>query len=328
MKLTLALITAFFTGCASQPTGVYVPLTLVQSVPLPGVRGKFDHLAIDLAGQRLFLAAKVNNTLEIVDLKAGCRAQSLSGFHEPQGVLYLSDLKQVVVANGDGEVKLLSGASLKTVRHFGFGDDADNLRYDPVTRRAYVACRDGALGVIDFAADKTLGEALLPSHPEAFSIERHSRRMFVIVPKANAVFVLDRSKPEVIGKWPLTSAKVNYTMALDEQHSRLFVGCREPASIVVIDTKTAKATTTFPIGDETDCIFYDGAHRRLYVTGAKGTLDVIEQVDADHYRALARIKTAALARTCLFVPELDRLFVAVPEQKDHEAELRIYEPRY
>ncbi|HEY6169981.1 MAG TPA: hypothetical protein VI454_18220, partial [Verrucomicrobiae bacterium] len=72
---------------------------------MPSVQGKFDHLAIDLAGQRLFIAAKINNTLEVVDLKAGCRALSLPGFHEPQGVLYLPVSKQVVVANGgDGEV--------------------------------------------------------------------------------------------------------------------------------------------------------------------------------------------------------------------------------
>ncbi|HEY6169121.1 MAG TPA: hypothetical protein VI454_13850, partial [Verrucomicrobiae bacterium] len=250
-------------------------------------------------------------------------------FHEPQGVLYLPDSKQVVVANGgDGEVQFLDGKSLKVVRHFGFGDDADNLRYDAVARHVYVAFRDGALGVIDATAGKKLGEAALPAHPEAFSIETRSRRMFVNVPKANAVFVLDRAKLEITGTWPLTAAKVNYTMALDEAHGRLFVGCREPASVVVLDTATGKAVATFHIGGDTDCIFFDGAHRRIYVTGGEGVLDVIEQTDADHYRALAQLKTGPLARTCLFVPELDKLFVAVPAQKNHDAEVRVYQAHH
>ena len=114
-------------------------------------------------------------------------------------------------------------------------------------------------------------------------------------------------------------------MAFDEGHSRLFVGCRNPASVVVLDSNTGREVATFPIGDETDDMFYDGAHQRIYVTGAEGTLDVVEQVDADHYRRLAKLLTAPLARTCLFVPELERLFVAMPRQKDHDAELRVYQ---
>src|SRR3954453_7287916 len=106
-------------------------------------------------------------------------------------------------------------------------------------------------------------------------------------------------------------------MAFDEGHSRLFVGCRNPASVVVLDSNTEREVATFPIGGETDCMFYDRAHQRIYVTGAEGTLDVVEQVDADHYRRLAKLLTAPLARPCLFVPELERLFVAMPRQKDH-----------
>src|SRR5437870_13813290 len=93
------------------------PLQLVQTIPLPGVKGKFDHLAIDLAGHRVFIAAKINNTLEVVDLKIGRRVRSVSGFHEPQGVLYLRDARQLVVANGgNGAVQFLDGRSLEDVQ--------------------------------------------------------------------------------------------------------------------------------------------------------------------------------------------------------------------
>ncbi|MEO6784636.1 MAG: hypothetical protein ABI318_00780 [Chthoniobacteraceae bacterium] len=298
----------------------------MQTIPLPGVKGKFDHMAVDLAKQRLFVAAKINNTLEVVDLKAGRRAKSLAGFQEPQGVLFLRDARQVVVANGgDGDVRVLDGASLKVVRHVSFGADSDNLRYDAAARRVYVACRDGAIGVIDARAYTKLGEAALPAHPEAFSIEKHGTRIFVNVPKADAVFVLDRRTPKVIGSWPISASKENYTMALDEQYGRLFVGCRKPALVAVLDTATGRTVTTFRIGGDTDCIFYDGAHRRVYITGAGGTLDVIEQGDGDHYRRLTQMKTAPLARTCLYVQEWDKLFIAVPNQPGRDAEVRVYQ---
>jgi DNA-binding beta-propeller fold protein YncE len=293
------------------------------------VKGKFDHLAVDLPGHRMFIAAKINNTLEVVDLKNGRRVRSVSGFHEPQGVLYLRDAKQVVVANGgNGEVLFLDGTSLDVVQRFPFGADADNVRYDAKAQRIYIACQDGAIGAIDLNATSKLSEIKLPAHPEALSIETRGHRLFVNVPKADTVFVLDRNKAEVSASWKLTKAKLNYTMALDQARGRLFVGCREPASVVVLDTATGRETATFPVGGETDCMFYDGAHQRIYVTGAEGTLDVVEQVDADHYHVLAKLLTAPLARTCLFVPELDRLYVAVPQQKDHDAELRVYQARH
>ena len=122
-------------------------LILEQSIPLPGVEGKFDHLAIDLVGQRVFIAAKANGTLEVVDLKNGSRLRSVTGFHEPQGVLYLADTKQVVVANGgNGEVQFLDGSSLNLIYRFPFTADADNLRYDAQARRVYVAAQDGVIG--------------------------------------------------------------------------------------------------------------------------------------------------------------------------------------
>jgi DNA-binding beta-propeller fold protein YncE len=328
--LLASVVIATVTNAQTQTDPAQVEsLQLVQTIPLPGVKGKFDHLAVDLAGGRMFVAAKMNNTLEVIDLQNGRRLRSVTGFHEPQGVLYLRDAKQVVVANGgNGEVQFLDGTTLQVLQHFSFGADADNIRYDADTRRIFVACQDGAIGTIDLKSMSKLPEIKLPGHPEAMAIEPHGHRLFVNVPKVDTVFVLDRSTAAVTAEWKLTKSKTNYTMALDEGHHRLFVGCRQPSNVVGLDTTTGHEIATFPIGGETDCMFYDGAHQRIYVTGAAGPLDVVQQLDADHYRALQELSTAPLARTCLSVPELDRIFVAVPQQKDHDAELRVYRPRY
>jgi len=330
MNMKLAIFLSLLGAAINGSHGADVaPLILQQSIPLPGVQGKFDHVAIDLVDQRAFIAAKVNNTLEVVDLKTRSRLRSLAGFHEPQGVLYLSDTKQVVVANGgNGEVEFLDGSSLNVVHRFPFAADADNLRYDAQARRVYVAAQDGVIGSIDLNTMEKLPEIKLPSHPETFAIEMGGRRLFVNVPKTDSVLVIDRSKAEVVGRWQLTKAKVNYTMAFDAAHGRLFIGCRNPASVVVLDSNTGLEVATFAVGAETDAMFYDGRHGRIYVTGAEGRIDVVEQLDSDHYRVLTRIPTAPLARTCLFVPELESLFVPVPEQQEHRAELRIYQARY
>ena len=104
---------------------------------------------------------------------------------------------------------------------------------DAQARRVYVAAQDGVIGSIDLNTMEKLPEIKLPGHPEAFAIEMGGRRLFVNVPKTDSVLVIDRSKAEVVGRWQLTKAKGNYTMAFDEAHGRLFVGCRNPASVVL-----------------------------------------------------------------------------------------------
>src|SRR5438874_10785223 len=164
-------------------------LILNQSIHLPGVKGKCDHVAIDLAGQRVVVAAKANDTLEVVDLKNGSRLRSVTGFHEPQGVLYLPDTRQVVVANGgNGEVQFLDGSSLNLVHRFPFTADADNLRYDAQARRVYVAAQDGVIGSIDLNAMEKLPDIKLPGHPEAFATATRGRRLFVNVAKTDSIF--------------------------------------------------------------------------------------------------------------------------------------------
>src|SRR5213594_2747751 len=88
-------------------------LRLVQTIPLPGVEGRIDHMAIDLAGQRLFVAALGNNSVEVLDLQAGKRVRSLTGFREPQGVAWTSQL--VVSSGGDGAYRVFEGHGFKPI---------------------------------------------------------------------------------------------------------------------------------------------------------------------------------------------------------------------
>lgn len=76
------------------------PLQLQQTVPLPGVKGRIDHLSTDVKGKRLFVAALGNATVEVVDLIAGNRTQAISGLDEPQGLLNLPSVNRLYVASG------------------------------------------------------------------------------------------------------------------------------------------------------------------------------------------------------------------------------------
>jgi hypothetical protein len=182
----------------------------------------------------------------------------------------------------------------------------------------------GAIAAVDLEGQRA-GEVKLQGHPESFQLERNGSRIFVNVPDARHVAVLDRAAMKLIGTWPVTEAAANYPMALDEASHRLFIGCHNPAMVLIYDTTSGKRVGSFPIVGDTDDLFYDAARKRLYVTGGEGYIDVCHQNDADHITRIARVASAGGARTSLYVPDQGRLYVAVPLRGAEKSELRIYE---
>lgn len=302
-------------------------LKLVQTIPLPGAKGRFDHFAIDTRGHRLFVAALGNNTLEVIDLAAGKRLRSVPGMSKPTGVLYLAERDQILVANGDdGTLKIVSGADYRLLHNLAELDDADNVRLDPKTGLAWLGYGAGALGVIDPATLKVVGRIKLPAHPESFQLEPDGTRLFVNLPDARRIAVVDRAQQAVIGNWPMETFQANFPMALDAANHRLFVGCRRPPRLVVFDTVAGKPVADVAISGDTDDLFYDAARKRLYVSCGEGFIDVLEQRGPDSYVRISQIPTAPGARTSFFSSDLDRLYLAVPERGSQRAEIREYEP--
>lgn len=301
-------------------------LRLVQTIPLPNVEGRIDHLAIDIKGQRLFVAALANNTLEIIDLHTGKLVRSIGGLKQPQGVLYIPESNKIFVTNGrDGSCEILDGNSLNFISGVDFADDADNLRYDAAAKRVYVGYGSGGLGIVDAVNGTLLGNIRLAEHPESFQLEENGKRIFINVPRANHVSVIDREKRVVITTWPVNGARENFPMALDETNHRLFVGFRKPAQLIVFDTESGEPVVSINTCGDADDIFYDALRKRIYMSCGEGFINLFEQSDTQHYKAIAKIPTAWGARTSLFVPELNRFYLAVPHRGGQRAEVRIYE---
>ena len=284
----------------------------VADIPMPGVKGRIDHFGVDVERHRLFVAALGNDTLEVLDTGARKRERSLDGFGEPQGVLNVAETNRVFVANGGkNRVDILDSESLVLLGHVNGLEDADNVRYDAQARKVYVGYGSGALRLLDALTGASGGDIALPGHPESFQLEKRGTRIFVNVPTAGRVSVVDRVKRTVIGGWSVPAA-ANFPMALDEAGRRLFVGTRAPALLLVYDIDTGRVVARHPIGGDTDDIFYSAALKRVYVVCGEGRIDVLRQDDPDHYAFVGSVPTAPRARTGLIVTEDDALYVAAP----------------
>jgi hypothetical protein len=294
------------------------------TVEMDGVHGRIDHFAYDPTGQRLFMAALGNDTVEVIDVAALKRLKTLTGEKEPQGMRYLAQEKKLVVATGEGgTVDFFAGDGLKLIKRLSGYDDADNVRIDPKTNEPVVGWGSGALTW--FSADGAVtGTTKLPAHPESFQFSPSRRRVYVNVPGAGKVCVVDADSHKLIESWPLSKASANYPMALDDGGGFLFVACRPPSSIIVFDLDHGKEIGRVSTSGDADDIFYDPATRLIYESCGEGYIDVFQHDGHGGLKRVEAVATAHGARTSFYVPELHRLFLAVPHRGNQRCEVRVF----
>jgi DNA-binding beta-propeller fold protein YncE len=305
-----------------------VGLTLESSIELPGVEGRMDHLAIDLGRRRLFIAALEHGTLEVVDLDTKKRLKSLTGFSEPQGVAFFADIGKVIVANGgNGMLDVVDPGSLEKIASVKIGDDADNVRCDPDTKTVYVGYGSGALAIVDATKWKVVGEIQLGAHPESFQVDAQRSRAFVNLPGKREIAVVDLAQREVVERWPVKEAEQNFPMAIQGADRRLFVACRQPPKLLVLDPSNGRTFDALDLSGDADDVFLDDASGRLFVACGAGSLDVFRRGDKGAYEAAGKIATASGSRTCLYSPGEEKLYLAVPHRGEQRAEIRVYDAR-
>ena len=302
------------------------PLEQVATVTLPNVAGRIDHLAFDAAHQRLFVAALGNGTVEVLDAESNAHLRTLAGFHEPQGIAVAANFGAVAVANGDtGTLQLLDAETFATRWTVDIGGDADNVRYHAAEKQLYVAAI-GGLYRVDPGTGKVAGKIAIDGHPESFQLEANGKRAFANLPGvlSSQVVVSDRERAEALVRWSSLGCRSNYPMALDEMTSRVLIGCRMPARLVMLDARSGGMLTSVEIVGDTDDLFFDASRQRIYVIGGEGYVDVFQR-SGDELDRTARVATRAGARTGLWVASVSKLYVAVPARDGQPAEVRVFE---
>jgi DNA-binding beta-propeller fold protein YncE len=313
-------------GSASAQSTDTGPLQLESKISLGDVRGRIDHMTVDLKRQRLFVAELGNDSVGVVDLPKRKLISRIPGLKEPQGVGYESTTDMLYVANaGDGSVRLFEGSDYKTTGRIELGSDADNIRVDGAAGRVFIGYGSGGLAVIDPSTRSKVGDISLKAHPESFQIDPDTSQIFVNVPDAHGIAVVDRVSQKQIAKWPMADRRANFPMALDHVRRQILVVFRAPAELGVFSMTDGKPVATIEICGDSDDLFIDAKRARVYVSCGAGFLDVLEAKEAT-YRRIARIPTVSGARTSLFVPEMDRLLVAVRASSGEPAAIWAFRP--
>lgn len=312
--------------CAATPSAGAAPdgFNVVAVIPLPGVTGRIDHLAYDSIDQRVFVAALGNDTVEVVNVATRRVEHRLTGFDEPQGLAWSAALGRLYVASGDGKLRSFRADDLVLDGSVDVGDDADNVRVDEKTQRVYVGYGKGAIAVLDARTLARVADIPLRGHPEGFQLSPSDARLYVNVPEASEIAVVDRVRAKQTGEWPNGAVRAaNYPLALDASNRRVLAVFRKPARIVSYDLAQGGVATETSTCADADDVFVDERRHQLYVVCGAGLVDVLS---SPALRSIARLPTTPGARTGLFSAEADRLFVAARGDGDKAAALWILAP--
>jgi DNA-binding beta-propeller fold protein YncE len=313
------------------------PLKLAQTIPLTGLKdGDFDHFALDVPGQRLFLAAEDNSTIIVIDLHTNKVVGKIAGAKAPHSMGYNSESKKLYVVDdgGPNQVEIFDGTSFKLVGTIPMGAHADVSIYDPASKMFYVgnggrkAKEDfTSISVVDTNTDKKVGDIRISGDRiESVRMEEKSPRMFVNVYYKGEIAVVDRSKQTVIATWSFAQQGKNFgSMALDEPDHRLFVHARDPGTVLVIDTETGKLVTSLPCQGDYDDAIYDSGTHRLYLFGTPFLKVWQKDEEGDRYDILGQVPTAFHSITGFLVPSVNRLFIAVNHHGTTDAVVQSYE---
>jgi len=326
-------LTSISSGAQEKP-----PLRVVQMISLPNLKGRIDHMDVDVKRRRLFVAGLENGSLEIVDLRAGRWAKSIPGFQKPQGIAYVESLNKVFVASGDdGMVRVFRSDTLQLLDPIKLEPGANRVAYDPGRRFLYIgyggkdAGKDyGEVGIIDASTDKQVGDIRVASHPAELLLDKAGQTLFALLPAENKIQVIDTGKRQVVSTWTVSSQRPG-DAAFDEASQRLFVGTRTPPQMIAMDSHSGREIANLPTVDGQDGVYFDAAHKRVYVSGGRGVevgyVFVYQQSSADRYEFIGKVPTRPGAGTSFWSPELNRYYVAAPAHDKDDAAILVFQPQ-
>ena len=320
------------------------PLRLIATVPLPDVVGDLEFFAYDLKGNRLFLCAEDTKTVEVFNLRTGQRIHTIPGFGKPHSIVYLPDSDELIVSDGGenfGWVDRVSATSYKIVNRIKLPNKVDEAMFDSVTKYFYVESgserpddKAHLINIIDTGRFKLVGQIVISGRESsAMAVDHAVEKLYVNNSLSGEIAVVDLQIRQVVASWPLPGTHHLNGLAFDAVNHRLFSASRQPDKFWALDTDNGKIVSVLPCAPSNDNLIYDRLRKRIYITGDQ-IATVIQQRDADHYENIADVQTGYRAKTSLFVPELNRLYIGLSGrvtrgsstmQSEPELAVKIYE---
>ncbi len=296
---------------------------LIQRYNLGG-EGGWDYVSIDPSARRLYIARATR--VMVVDADSGKLVGEVPNTPGVHGVALVPDLHRGFTSNGrDNTVTVFDLATLKPEARLSVGDGPDAIVFDPFSRRVFTFNGRGKSTTAIHAPDnKVVATIPLGGRPE-FAVADAQGKMYVNLEDKAEIAVLDTQGLAVAHRWPLAPCEEPTGIALDPQHRRLFVGCRN-RKLAVVNADTGAVITTLPIGQGVDAVAFDPGKQWAFSSNWDGTLTIVHQDAPDKYTVVDNVPTALGARTMAFDPQSHHVYLVTAKYQEAGVDRRATVP--
>jgi DNA-binding beta-propeller fold protein YncE len=313
------------------------PLTLLHSIALPEIVGDFDHFAVDLKRNHLFVSAEVHHSVEMFDLKSGAHLKSIGGFKTPHAIAFAPEKDELLVADGgDSALILVSGADYQRLDRIqliigtaGGGDSPDAAFYDTATHLYYIGnggesagMSNSAISIFSIDEGKLIGKIAIPgNNVESMGVDDEHHRLYVNIRDKQQIGVIDLLTKKMITTWTTPGLTGNTSLAVNAKDQQVFVAGRKPGIFYIFDSN-GKVISQKPCVNINDDLTWDPVLKRVYISGTQG-LSIFHQDSRDAYEEIANIPTNG-GKTSFYVPQVGQFYVIHPKTDVDMAGLLVY----
>jgi DNA-binding beta-propeller fold protein YncE len=218
------------------------PLSLAGTTTLPGYKGDFDHFAIDARDNRVFLAGEDGGELEVFNRSSGALIKRLPGFGAPHSPWFMPATDRLLVVEGEKPAAVLNANTLKVLTSYNLPKGSDSIGWDPMSKHIWVVSGGKDVPQPDCnltEIDPATGKAYRNVHFDSNHVE---------------------------------------AMAIEHHGPRLFISLTDKNKVAVVDRRTAKVLTEWPIREaqqNAPLALDEKNHRLFVVTRGPGMLIVL-----------------------------------------------------
>lgn len=301
-------------------------LTQIGSIPLGEAKGTIADLGMDYANQRLFVLEPDAGTLAVVDLASAKLAQSVTGLASPRGLARAPTDNRLYVSTVGGKLMIYAGVPLKAEGSLEAGADQGMMHYDAGSERIYLALGGRKIAIIDSTHNKHWDNIRLNAEPGPLVLEENGSRIFIGAANEPRILVADRDGNKQTASWSTGANGPAEAVALDEDGGRLLAAFSKPPALAWFDLADGTLKGTAPACAEPGQLLTDDSRHRVYLVCGEGKIQIFARDSAGTYADVGSVPTDKGAVAALLVPTSGRLFLGVPAEGGHGAEIRIYAP--
>jgi outer membrane protein assembly factor BamB len=272
------------------------PYEVAETVHLGG-NGGFDYVTLDRRNKRLYIPRTTHT--QVVDLTTGKVVADIEGQTGNHGVALNRQAGRGFISDGAGFVVIFDTKTNAVLGKVKVDKDADGIINDGASKKVYVSCGDsGSLVPVPVDVDPTNGKAdpsiELGGKPEFLAADGQGK-VYVNLEDKDQVAVVDVKAGKVVDKWSVAPGGAPVGLSIDRRGHHLFVGCRKPQKLIVINTEDGKVVADLPIGKGCDATALDNGN--ILASCSEGVLNVARETSPGKFEIVQNLKTRFRAKT-------------------------------